>query len=101
MDILALEEKSKQELLDIIAEEKKKARKRSHLQYLKCKEKRKAQYLEKKKMHTCECGRRIDITSLKVHQTRKCHMIWVKEQELKKKIEEEKNKEIAAEPKQE
>ena len=96
MDIISLEEKSKEELLELIAEEQRKARKRSHLQYLKTKEKRKAQYLEKKKMHTCECGRRIDITSLKVHKTRKCHLLWVKEQEIKKKIEEDqKNKENA------
>ncbi len=99
MNILSLEEKSKQELLDIIAEEKRKVRNRSHKQYLKSKEKRKAKYLEKKQPHTCECGRRIDISSLELHKTRKCHLIWVKEQELKKKIEEEKNSN--AEPKQE
>jgi hypothetical protein len=84
--VSTVHDKSKDELLDILEDKKKKASKDNKKKYAKNKVKRHEEYIKKKKQIDCDCGKKVLNTSLSKHKLSKQHLHDVREKARKQEV---------------
>jgi hypothetical protein len=84
--VATVHDKSKNELLDILEDKKQKQKKDNQKKYGKNKTKRHDDYVKKKKLIDCDCGKKVLNTSLNKHKLSKQHIHDVKEKARKQEV---------------